>query len=518
MALISFATITISLAALFVAGRIYWETTTGARRRALRKQHGCLPAKSLFSNPLLLGIPRLMNNLKAFREHRLLADWADSLTTNNVTTVHDWVFGTTCFITSDPENVKTILATNFASWSIGKGRIDAMTSYLGSGVFTTEGAAWKHSRAMLRPCFERSQVADVSLMEKHDGTTVDLQPLLHQLTLDIATEFLFGRSTNALDRSTEDKKCAEFIEAFEYCQNPFRENENTSRWALLTQFLPDLTFKKKVKIIQGTLHTYQPPDFVDNIIQDQIAASASTSGPLSPSPDRYVLLDELLSQTQDRTVIRSELLNILLAGRDTTASLLSNLFFELPRHPAILARLRDEIAEHIGTDAAAVPSYEQLKSLKFLRAVINESQRLYPIVPSNSRMALHDTILPRGGGPDESAPVLVPKGGLVGYHLWSMHRRPDIYGADAAVFDPSRWLDDEHAAAPLRPGWAYLPFNGGPRVCIGQNFALTETMFVVVRLLQRFEIESRDDEPWREKLSLTCVGLGGCKIALRPVA
>jgi cytochrome P450 len=111
-----------------------------------------------------------------------------------------------------------------------------------------------------------------------------------------------------------------------------------------------------------------------------------------------------------------------------------------------------------------------------------------------------------------------------------MHRRTDIYGPSASVFNPSRWLEHEShnenenenekdanlARGPLRPGWAYLPFSGGPRVCIGQQFALTEASYVVVRLLQTFsEIESRDAEPWREKMTIVCTGLGGCKLGLK---
>ena len=148
--------------------------------------------------------------------------------------------------------------------------------------------------------------------------------------------------------------------------------------------------------------------------------------------------------------------------------------------------------------------------MKYLRSIINESQRLYPIVPSNSREALHDTTLPRGGGLDGRSPILVPKGCYVAYHTYSMHRRTDIFGLDADQFKPERWLEPG-----FRPGWAYIPFSGGPRVCIGQNFALTETMFVIVRLMQLFDVESRDEAVWREKLSITCTGDGGCKVGLK---
>jgi cytochrome P450 len=179
----------------------------------------------------------------------------------------------------------------------------------------------------------------------------------------------------------------------------------------------------------------------------------------------------------------------------------------------MVARLRREIVEYVGDE---VPTYEQLKDMKYLKAIINESQRMYPVVPSNSRQAAKDTTIPRGGGPDGKAPVFVPKGAYVAFHPWAMHRRTDVYGADAHVFVPTRWLAGEHPSSPLRPGWAYLPFGGGPRICIGQNFALTEVMFVVVRLLQSFDIESRDSEPWAEKMTITCTGKNGCKVALKP--
>jgi cytochrome P450 len=81
-----------------------------------------------------------------------------------------------------------------------------------------------------------------------------------------------------------------------------------------------------------------------------------------------------------------------------------------------------------------------------------------------------------------------------------MHRRKDIYGPDAEEFRPERWAPEEG----LRPGWGYLPFNGGPRICVGQQFALAEASYTIVRLLQAFRgIENRDPEPWTEQLALT---------------
>lgn len=141
----------------------------------------------------------------------------------------------------------------------------------------------------------------------------------------------------------------------------------------------------------------------------------------------------------------------------------------------------------------------------------NAALRLYPVVPGNARFANKDTTLPRGGGPNGDSPIYIPKGSTVAWSAYAMHRRKDVYGPDAEDFNPDRWNEN------LRPGWAYLPFNGGPRVCIGQIYALTEASYTIVRLLQEFgEIEDRDGTPWQEVLGLTIASAKGVKIALTP--
>jgi len=222
--------------------------------------------------------------------------------------------------------------------------------------------------------------------------------------------------------------------------------------------------------------------------------------------EKYYFIQEVAKQTTDRKRIREELINILLAGRDTTASLLSNMFFEVAKRPDIYAKLREEVASLEGR----TPTYEELRNLKYLKWCLNESLRVHPVVPGNSRFAIRDTVLPLGGGPDGKHPLFVPKGTMVGYSPYTMHRRKDIYGPDADEFKPERWES-------LRPGWEYLPFNGGPRICLGQQYALTEASYVTVRLVQEFsKIESRDQGPWQEGLTLTLCSLNGTKVGLTP--
>ncbi|KAH0393748.1 hypothetical protein KCU89_g12089, partial [Aureobasidium melanogenum] len=128
------------------------------------------------------------------------------------------------------------------------------------------------------------------------------------------------------------------------------------------------------------------------------------------------------------------MLNVLLAGRDTTAGLLSNAFHVLSRHPDIWKKLRAEIA----TLGGRLPTYEDLKSLKYLKCVLNEVLRLYPPVPTNARCAKVDTVLPTGGGPTRTSPVFVPKGSIVVYSIYALHRRHDIFGPTAKEFIPER--------------------------------------------------------------------------------
>lgn len=124
------------------------------------------------------------------------------------------------------------------------------------------------------------------------------------------------------------------------------------------------------------------------------------------------------------------------------------------------------------------------------------------------KVANRATTLPKGGGPRGDEPIAIRKGQTIYYSAWTMHRRPDIFGANAADFNPERW-------ATARPGWGYIPFSGGPRVCVGQAQALLSTTYIITRLMQVFErIESRDDRPFVEDISLTLGNFNGLHVAL----
>ncbi len=142
--------------------------------------------------------------------------------------------------------------------------------------------------------------------------------------------------------------------------------------------------------------------------------------------------------------------------------------------------------------------------------------RLFPPVPLNNRTATRTTILPRGGGPHGDSPILVRRGELVVFSQYVNARRKNIYGPDADDFRPERW-EEEHSEF----GWAYFPFNGGPRACLGQDFALMEVSYTIVRLLQAFPIialPANDiNEPpgtERQRLTLVLSSADGCRVSL----
>ena len=323
----------------------------------------------------------------------------------------------------------------------------------------------------------RSQVGDCEMFERHvqhlfrsiprDGEMLDLEPVFLSLTLDIATEFLFGKSTECLSPEGGDAETRVFVKAFGRVMAAMGgQNQGVLFFLAILAgiFLPNWTLKREYKISH---------DYIDALVEKAMVYKKRQEGEEKEKSDvvhlhgkkRYIFLDELVNQTTDKIKIRSELLNILLAGRETTAALLSNIWFELSKRADIWAKLQEEVSSLNGE----FPTFEQLKDMKYLRGVVNESLRLYPIVPENSRIAQTNTVLPVGGGEDGKSPIFVKKGQPAVWSMYTMHRRKDLYGEDAEEFRPERWIDSEQGKG-LRVGWEYLPFHGGPRICLGRMY------------------------------------------------
>jgi cytochrome P450 len=231
-------------------------------------------------------------------------------------------------------------------------------------------------------------------------------------------------------------------------------------------------------------------DFVSRYIETALALSPKELEEKSNHDEGYTFLHAIAGYTRDRQMLRDQIVSVLLAGRDTTACTLTWAIYHLSMDPQITAKLRQEIIETVGLERT--PTYQHLKDMKYLQHILNETLRLYPVVPYNVRVALTDTTLPVGGGKDGLEPIGILKGTPIGYSTLVMQRRADLYPPLASGFPaidkfvPERWDNWTPRS------WTYVPFNGGPRICIGQQFALTEMGYTLVRLFQRFEtVENR---------------------------
>lgn len=448
-----------------------------------RKWHTKSPVKTYRG---LFSLPQLVRLRKAVDSGHFVDYFRDQYIKYGADTLDFTGFGSKIFFTKNPHNVKSLFATNFDDWSIGA-RKRAFKPFLGVGVFVTDGEVWKHSRTMLKPQFLREQIAHVHSVESHyklfaqhirsyRGQEFDIQPLFMKLTMDASSEFLFGESIHLLhDDSIEHEKDTSDIKGKKELAEDlsFLQTYLMFRVMLLDWFW--LENSKKFSEAIKRVHAFTS-QFVDRVL------SLTPEEREANSKDGYTFLYELAKVTNDPIVMRDQILNVMLAGRSTTASLLCSVLLELSRNPEVYEKLKNEVYEQFGNGKTKGEeiTFETLKKCTYLRWVLNEGLRMYPPVPLNLRQAVRDTTLPKGGGPDGESPVLVRKGQYVALHIYSMHRLEEFYGKDALSFRPERWADLS------KIGWAFMPFGSGPRICLGQQFALTEASYILVRMVQDF--------------------------------
>jgi cytochrome P450 len=423
------------------------------------------------------------------------------------------LLGTSNLITAEPRNVQALLATQFDDFIMGSARRTNLKTVLGRSIFAVDGKAWHSARETMRPLFSRENVSRLELLEQHvkvmlriietrnRGLTTDsegrawsspvsLATLLPCLTMDSATELFLGQSTHSLSAMlTEQHQDEEdtFNHAFEHMLGILG-----TRMRLRNLYW--LYGNSELKTCVKTLH-----NFVDRAMD-----SADQARDQGSSQIRYDFLESLRTRCIDRAEVREQVLGLLAAGRDTTASLIAWVLYCLVRHPRVYERLRRTVLENFGTFSTIsheTITFEKLKACGYLQHIMSETLRLHSVVPFNSRCARRDTTLPTGGGLDGTLPVFVPKGTEVNFSTHVLHRRKDLWGEDADEFVPERWEKK-------RPGttWQYVPFNGGPRICIGQQFALTEAGYVLVRMVQRYDvIEGLDIDVERDWHNFTIV-------------
>ncbi|KAE8227149.1 hypothetical protein CF319_g349 [Tilletia indica] len=426
-------------------------------------------------------------------------------------------------VLSRPEYIEAIQKTYFENFEKGDFFRDRFADVLGrDGIFVADGHTWKHARKTASHIFSAGQFRNWVQVVVHDeldkvvsllnevtsnkGTSspagnnsqgvITLPELFFRYTLNSFSRMAFGTDIGCL---TKDPVCLEtpvpFAVAFDYAQLIINLRILTPMFQLVDLITPrGRNMRKAVNTIR---------EFAGGIIDDRLrdrklnVPKETAPGPGSiaqlAKKDGKDLLDLFMETTQDREELLVVVLNFLIAGRDTTAQLLSWFFYEMMAHPEHLDGIRRELTEVLGEcpeEGYRLP-YDRMRDLPFTFACITEALRLHPSVPKNGKRCIKDTLLvPSAPNHTNLPPVQVYKGEMAGWSDWVMARLPEVWGADCEEYKPSRFLDTDaegNSTTKQYSQWQSHMFNGGPRLCLGMNLANFEALSIVAAIVPLFD-------------------------------
>jgi cytochrome P450 len=359
-----------------------------------------------------------------------------------------------------PDLIEEVLVTNARKYS--KGRVLRANKYVfGEGLLTSEGEFWLRQRRLAQPAFHRARIASYAatmveysqrLLENwKDGEERDAHQEMMRLTLQIVGKTLFDADVEG-DAQDVGKSLELLLEL----------GANFRRTIFVPHWLPTATnrrVKREIAQIEKILY---------RIIEERRASGHDAGDLLSML---LAAQDEDGSRMTDKQ-LRDEAITLFLAGHETTASTLSWTWWLLAQNPAVESRLHAELDSVLGDRA---PSLDDLQKLVYTGHVITESLRLYPAAWGLARLVVED---------HEIAGYPLTKGMGVTMAQWVVHRDTRWYDAPEE-FRPERWENDLMKRIPR---FAYFPFGGGPRQCIGNTFALMETVLVLATIAQKFRL------------------------------
>jgi cytochrome P450 len=371
----------------------------------------------------------------------------------------------TIYLISHPDEIKHILQDNNRNYRKG---YDKVTPVLGNGLVTSEGDFWLRQRRLIQPAFHKQTIASMtSLMtdliqetlqtwEKYAerGEPVDVANEMMKLMQRIIVRAMFGMNVPA----DPDRMGRAFDDALRFM------NQFIMVPLDIVRYLPtptNLRFRRAIK-------------FLDNIVYQMIEERKTGK---DGGDDLLSMLvqarDEETGEGMTRQQIRDEIMTIYLAGHETTANAMAWAWYLLSKHPHVRQNLEAEIDSVL---EQRTPTLDDLRSLRYTRMVVDETLRLRPPAWMFARRAINDDNL--RGHP-------IPAGALVMLSPYVTHHRPDLWdnpeGFEPERFDPNREQD--------RPKFAYFPFGGGPRICIGNNFSLMESQLTLAMVTQRFRLD-----------------------------
>lgn len=354
-----------------------------------------------------------------------------------------------------------------------------------TGLLTTQDEVWRHGRKIASHLFSTSvlntHMETVFLkngniladkLEKMMGKDVDMQDMFFRFTMDSFCEIAFGISPNSLLQEEMGSLAESFHRIQERVVARRMEPEVVSRFKRFFKTKSERQMDADHKVFN---------DFIQPAIAERRALQKS--GEANPLIDTQSFKGDFISLIADDAEkrqaplsdleLRDQTVGLLLAGRDTTACVLTSMFQLLSQHPEVEAKVSKEISEKIGNDP---PSHTNVKELIYVEAVFNEALRLFPAAPINYRKVRKTDVLPDG--------TVVPRGTEVQWSSWALGRNPELYH-EPTLFRPERWLDGSKPCPQLHT-FDNPAFGAGPRLCLGRPMSYLEARILLVILFQRF--------------------------------
>jgi len=415
------------------------------------------------------------------------------------------IFGRDYFLVNHPDDIEDVLVKQSAV--MGRDEyVVVLERVLGQGLLTSSGELWRRQRKLMAQAFTPRRIRDygetmarvtASALRYADGEIINIHVEMARITMEVVAAVLFGATLRPSDLAM----VGESLEVL----NTFFANSPEAMLKVPAWVPTPLNRKVAAAVAR-----------LDGLIYAILAARRAERAQHSREAPREAresekedLLGVLLSAqdeggaTMSDRQLRDEAMTLFLAGHETTALALAYTFYLLSTHPAAEQRVREELDRVLGD---RLPTAEDVKQLVFTERVLKESMRLSPPAWTTGRQAEADVVV---GG------YRVPKGSQLLLSQWIVHRDSRFF-PDPEAFDPDRWLPER---AKSLPKFAYFPFGGGPRVCIGNHFAMMEATLILAVVLKRYHLELLPGQPLGLKPSVTLRQQGpGLRMRARAVA
>lgn len=395
-----------------------------------------------------------------------------------------------------------MLKTNFENYPKGPRFITLLQDFLGQGIFNSDGHVWKVQRKTASYEFNtrslRNFVVHISTVELQTGLipilresaqknrVVDLQDLLERFAFDNICKLAFNVDPGCL-KGVGNHAGSEFMQAFESAATL-----SAGRFMYIFMIFykikkffnmgSEMKLRDSIKIVH---------EFADNIIRSRLQERVERK-------DEDLLSRFIQDSSNSAEMLRDIVVSFILAGRDTTSSLLTWFFWLLSSRPNVVDKILQELEQirKIDSDSDTY-SFDELREMQYLHAAISEGLRMYPPVPVDTKLCENDDVWPDG--------TVIKKGWFATYNAYAMGRMESIWGKDCLEYRPERWLD-ENGMCKQESTFKFPVFHAGPRICLGKDMAFIQMKSIAASVIKRFEFKAvnlKEDAIPEHVLSLT---------------